>query len=95
MGSAVDNCTWRDIVAEKRRQQQEAIIAYAKPVVPNTITETNGDTSTSFNRKKCNLITEIDDTVELASLIAKGQLKSEDVTREYIARYDVHRWWPM
>ncbi|KAL7949438.1 amidase signature domain-containing protein [Trichoderma barbatum] len=61
---------WRQTVAAKQKQRQLDIDAFITDEDP-ALTEK---------------ITAIDDTVVLSSLLATGELKSEDVTRAYITR---------
>ena len=63
---------WLTTAKKKRQLQAEAIDPFRQTKSP----------------ENASYITSIDDVGQLASLIAEGRLRSEDVTLAYIARFD-------
>ncbi|KAF4980688.1 hypothetical protein FZEAL_3356 [Fusarium zealandicum] len=77
---------WQDTVAEKRRQQAEAISCFSTVPPPPPDNADHPDLSLEKDQNsKPETITDIDDATVLARKIASGQVTSEAVTRAYIA----------
>jgi hypothetical protein len=69
-GQAASKRDWRKVVSQKGRQQTDAIRAV------RDLTAQQGDEN----------VTAIDDIAILAKKIAKGEFRSEDVVKSYIAK---------
>lgn len=71
---------WQQIVTEKRLQQKRAINAAMSVVAAEGL---GPETVIQSDIKK---VTDIGNAVVLASMLAKGELTSEEVTKTYIRR---------
>ncbi|KAF7563706.1 hypothetical protein G7046_g398 [Stylonectria norvegica] len=71
---------WQQIVAEKRKERDRAIASFSD------FSEFYEKLAKDHERGTHENITDVDDTLTLANLIAKGDITSEDVARLYIAR---------
>ena len=71
---------WQQVAAEKRLQQERAIVAISDTLIQE---EPGPDPKAQKGVKKA---TDVEDTATLAGMLASGEVTSEEIAKAYIMR---------